>query len=99
MGNRKRYSSQEKVNILRAHFEQNEPVPDLCEKHRIHPNQFYRWKKEFFEKAAEVFTSRRDGRDERRRIDQLQCRLKDRNEVIAELLEENLKLKKSAGEI
>lgn len=50
----------------------------------------------------EVFTSRRDGRDERRRIDQLQRRLEDRNEVIAEPAcggEENLKLKKSAGEI
>lgn len=42
MSQRKHYSSSEKVKILREHFEQNLSVPELCEKYRIHPNQFYR---------------------------------------------------------
>ncbi len=36
MSERKRYSSQDKVNILREHFEQNATVATLCEKHRVH---------------------------------------------------------------
>lgn len=98
MSQRKRYSSQEKVNILREHFEQNVTVPAICEKYRIHPHQFYRWKKLFFEKAVDVFNTKNDDNTEQKKIAQLQNRLNDRNDVIAELLEENLKLKKSVGE-
>jgi transposase-like protein len=98
MSQRKHYSSQEKVKILREHFEQNLSVPEICEKYRIHPNQFYRWKKIFFEKAAEVFSAKPRSNAEHKKIEHLQNRLNDRNDVIAELLEENLKLKKAHGE-
>ena len=37
---RRRYSPEQKVAILREHLEKNISVPDNCEKHRIHPNQF-----------------------------------------------------------
>jgi hypothetical protein len=73
-------------------------VPAICEKYRIHPHQFYRWKKLFFEKAVDVFNTKHDDNTEQKKIAQLQNRLNDRNDVIAELLEENLKLKKSVGE-
>lgn len=98
MNQRRRYSNQEKVNILREHFEQNVPATQICEKYRIHPHQFDRWKKLFFEKAAVALTSKGDSKAEQKKLDQLQRRLTDRNDVIAELLEENLKLKKSVGE-
>jgi transposase len=98
MSQRKHYSSPDKVKILREHFEQNLTVPEICEKYRIHPNQFYRWKRIFFEKAVEVFSAKPSSNSEHRKIEQLQNRLNDRNDVIAELLEENLKLKKSVGE-
>ena len=98
MSQRKRYSSQDKVKILREHFEQNVSVPEICEKYRLHPNQFYRWKKLFFEKAVDVFNAKPDSNPDQKKINQLEHRLQDRNSVIAELLEENLKLKKSVGE-
>ncbi len=96
---RTRFSPQEKVRILREHLEKNITVPDICEKYRIHPNQFYKWKKELFEKAEALFIGKTSVRKEGEKIDKLERALKDRNEVIAELLQENIKLKKSVGEI
>lgn len=99
MSKRNRYSAEQKVQILREQLENNQSVSDICEKYRVHPNQFYQWRKTFFEKAVEVFASNRDRSHEQRRIEKLEERLRDRNEVIAELLQENLKLKKLDGEI
>ena len=62
-------------------------------------NQFYQWKKELFEGAAAIFSTKRSKKSEQKRITSLEEKLKDRTEVIAELLEENLKLKKFNGEI
>ena len=96
---RKRYSPEQKVAILKEHLEKNISVPDICEKHRIHPNQFYKWKKELFEGAVATFSTKRSNKSEKRKISSLENKLKDRTEVIAELIEENLKLKKFNGEI
>jgi len=95
---RKTFSAEEKVAILKEHFEKQTPVADICEKHRVHPNRFYQWKKELFENAVETF-SRKRGRKKKSPTLDLEAKLKDRNEVIAELLEENLKLKKFNGGI
>ena len=97
---RRHYTSEEKVTVLKEHFEKNISIPDLCEKYRIHPNQFYKWKKALFEGAVEYFSLKsKSGQREKNQITKLESRLKDRNEVIVELLEENLSLKKSFGEI
>ena len=96
---RKRYSSEQKAAILREHLEKGVSVPDICEKYRIHSNQLYKWRKELFENANEIFSCKRPKERDNKKIAKLEATLKDRNEVIAELLEENIKLKKSVGEI
>ena len=68
MNQRKRYSSQKKVNILRECFEQNVAGPAICAKYRIPPHQFYRWKIPFFEKAADVFNTKHEHDTERKKI-------------------------------
>ena len=93
---RKNFSAEEKVSILKEHFEKQMSVADICEKHRVHPNQFYRWKKELFENAVEIFKTKR-GRKKKSPTVVFEAKIKERNEVIAELLEENLKLKKLNG--
>ena len=93
---RKNFSAEEKVSILKEHFEKQISVADICEKYRLHPNQFYKWKKELFENAVDIFSTKR-GRKRKSPIVDLEAKLKERNEVIAELLEENLKLKKFNG--
>ena len=96
---RKRYSAENKVLILREHLEKNISIADVCEKYHIHPNQLYRWKKEFFENAVELFSTKRGRNKKETIIKELEHKIKQRNEVIAELLQENLKLKKFSGEI
>jgi hypothetical protein len=52
---RRHFTGQEKVAILRRHLVEKVPVSDLCEEHRINPTLFYRWQKEWFEQGAVVF--------------------------------------------
>ena len=52
---RKHYSGEEKVAILRRHLLDKVPVSDLCEETGLRPTVFYRWQKEFFENGAAAF--------------------------------------------
>ena len=77
------------------------PISDLCDELGLQPTVFYRWQKEFFENAAAAFEPRRrragDGKD--RRIALLEQKLQRKNEVLSELMEEQIKLKKELGEL
>lgn len=98
---RTNWSAEEKVMILRRHFIDDESVSDLCEKLGIHPNVFYRWQKEFLENGAEAFRKRPDGKVKKleEKISFLEDKLSKKNEVLCELMEEHMALKKSLGEI
>lgn len=100
---RKHYTPEEKVAILRMHLIEHVPVSDLCDKHKIHPTLFYGWQKQFFERGTAAFErSAKADRAEAvkdRRIAALTDKLGRKDEVIAELMEEHVKLKKELGEI
>ena len=98
---RKRLTAQEKVAILRLHLLEHVPISDLCDQHGIHPTMFYRWQKEFFENAAAAFEPRvrRASDDKDRRITLLEQKLQRKHEVLSELMEEHIKLKKELGEL
>ena len=57
---RKHYTGEEKVAILRRHLLDKVPVSDLCEELGLQPTVFYRWQKEFFENGAAAFQARAD---------------------------------------
>jgi transposase len=52
---RKHYTAEEKVAVLRRHLLDKVPVADLCEELSLKPTVFYRWQKEFFENGAAAF--------------------------------------------
>jgi transposase len=52
---RKHYSGEEKVAILRRHLLDKVPISDLCDELGLQPTVFYRWQKEFFENGAAAF--------------------------------------------
>ena len=52
---RKQYTAEEKVAILRRHLVEQVPVSELCDKLGLQPTVFYRWQKEFFENGAAAF--------------------------------------------
>jgi transposase len=100
---RKHYSPQEKVAILRLHLLEQKPVSDLCDQYGLHPTLFYRWQKEFFENGHAAFEQsgrRRKGVEDAkdRRIATLEGKMQQKNEVLAELMQEYVQLKKELGE-
>jgi transposase-like protein len=101
---RHNYTPQEKVTILRKHLIEKVPVSEICEKHDLQPTVFHRWMKEFFENGAAAFEkenagSKKHENKQQRRIDKLEEKLRKKDEVMAELLEEYVIVKKSLGEI
>jgi transposase len=54
---RKHFTPEEKVAILRRHLVDKVPVSELCEELGLRPTVFYRWQKELFENGAAAFQS------------------------------------------
>ena len=99
-GQRKQFSPQEKVSILKRHLVEGVPVSDLCDQHGIHPTVFYRWQKVFFENGAAAFVHQQAAAEKylEKKIAALETKLSQKNEVLSEVMEEHVRLKKSLGE-
>jgi len=95
-GTRKHYSSARKVEILREHLENGVSIGELSRRYDIHPNMIHKWKKQLFENAQEVFSQKQKGplSSENRKIEQLEEKLKDKDSLIAEIITDNIRLKK-----
>jgi transposase len=100
---RRHFTAEQKVAILRLHLLEHKPVSDVCEQYDIVVNLFYSWQKQFFENGAAAFSSKPrrppavDPKDAR--IKALQEKLTRKNEVLSELMEEHVALKKERGEL
>lgn len=97
MNERRRFSAEQKILILREFLENHMSISTLCEKHKIHPNEIYRWKKQLFEGASAVFSQK--GKHTKslheRKIEQMENELQNKDQVISELASENIQLKKN----
>jgi transposase-like protein len=105
MSNRKNFTPEQKVAIVRRHLLEKVPISDLCDELGIQPTQYYQWQKQFFENGAGAFERRPNRANQRRQDDakdraiaQLEAKLARKNEVISELMEENIHSKKATGE-
>ena len=98
---RRTFTAAQKAALVKRHLVDKVPVSDLCEEAAITPTQFYQWQKQLFEGAAAAF-EKKPGKPAgpspvERRVAHLEQRLATKNEVIAELTEENVRLKKVDG--
>jgi transposase-like protein len=91
---RKHYTPEEKVAILRKHLVEGVPISDLCDELGLQPTVFYRWQKEFFQQKARPHHS-----SEQERIAYLEKKIQTKDEVLAELMAEHVALKKRVGEL
>jgi transposase-like protein len=97
---RRHFTPQQKVAIVKAHLVDGVPISDLCDRHHLQPTQFYQWQKQLFENGAAAFerkTKHHGESPQERKIQHLEAKLATKNEVIAELIEENVLLKKVDG--
>jgi transposase len=98
---RKNYTPAEKVAILRRHLIDKVPVSDLCDEHHLQPTLFYAWQRTFFENGPAAFERKNASQQSQhlRTIAALREKLQRKNEVVAELMEEHIQLKKELGEL
>ncbi len=98
---RRQYSPEEKVRILRLHLLEGKAVSEICEREGIHPTLFYQWQRTFFENGAAAFSSPRTETKSSaadKKIETLESKLKRKDEVIAEIMEDFIRAKKQIGE-
>ena len=100
---RRRFTSEQKAQIVRRHLASKELVSALAEEFGLQPSQIHTWVNTVLAQADKAFEkSAENARSEKvkdQRIEQLEAKLVTKNEVIAELLEENVKAKKESGEL
>jgi len=101
---RRRFGTDQKAAILKRYLVDKVPISDLCDEYGIKPNQIYAWQKILFERAEAIFrqaggrtASKLSAQEEK--IGRLEAKLAQKNEVISELMEENVRAKKEAGEL
>lgn len=98
---RKNYTPEEKVAVLKRHLVEKVPVSDLCDELGLNLTVFYGWQKQLFENGGAAFEKTRGRQVDRRdqKIEKLEAKLAQKNEVLAELMQEHLQLKKELGEL
>ena len=92
---------EQKVIILRELLENGQSISQLSKQYGINPNLIYRWKKQLFEEAAEIFKHKSKTFETKkdREIYKLKQQLEKKETAIFYLLNDNIALKKNLGEI
>lgn len=97
MEQRKRMNAQEKMMILRELLENKIQIGELAEKYKIHSNVIYNWKKILFEKGELLFENKieKSASKTQEKIARLETKLKEKDSLISEIVEDNIRLKKN----
>ncbi|AMV34675.1 Transposase [Pirellula sp. SH-Sr6A] len=108
---RRKFTAEQKAVIVRRHLKGKEPISTIAEELSIQPTQIHQWvamaldqverafeKNAKSEKASKLAEAKINQLKEQR-IKKLEEKLMYKNEVIAELMEENVKAKKANGDL
>jgi transposase len=106
MAKRRKYTTEQKVAILRRHLVDKVPVSQLCEEYKVQPSVLYQWQRAVFDNLGaaleapgeEKAAPQREKRDMTAKIEHLESRLAKKDAVIAEISAEYVQLKKDLGE-
>lgn len=95
---RKKWTAEEKMNILRDHFSRSKII-ETSEQHRVHPNMISNWWKTVVEAGKDALSGSKHRKQAQREktIQNYEEELSQKNEVIAELSRELLELKKKSN--
>ena len=96
------YAAQPLKVFVKRYLVDKTPVSDLCDELGLQPTQIYQWQKQLFDNAHVAFakTGRIPKHDDTKdkKIEALEAKIQLKNEVVAELLQEHVQLKKELGE-
>jgi len=98
---KRKINAEQKVIILRELLENDRSISELAEEYGVNPNLIYRWKKQLFEEAVEIFKPKSNKHETKkdREIKKLKEQLTKKETAISYLLNDNIALKKNLGEI
>jgi len=96
--NKKRqFAPEEKLQILEEARQPNTTVAEVLRRHQVDPATFYRWEQQAKDAVREAMgrdRRRTEGDAKDREIERLRAELIKKSRIIAEVIEENLDLKK-----
>ena len=100
---RRQFTVERKAQNFRRHLGDKVAVSDLADEVGVQPSQIHTWVKQVLDQAEKAF-ERSDGPRRKEagkdaKIAQLEEKLTTKNEVIAELMEANVREKKANGEL
>ena len=98
---RRHWSAEDKTRLLRQHLIEKRPISKVCDEAELAPSLFHRWLEQLFQNAPLALESKRAperGKDQQR-IEKLEAKMRQRDEVLAELMAEHVALKKEFGEL
>jgi len=95
-GKSRRYTVEEKMRVLEEARQPNTTVAEVLRRHQVDPATFYRWERQAKEGMREALQARRsrNGKAAEREIERLKAELERKRGIIAEVVEENLELKR-----
>ena len=100
---RRKYTTEQKVEILRRHMVDKVPVSDLCNELGLQPSVFYQWQRQALENLAGAFSTPADDGPSKRekelvaKTKELEARLAKKDNVIAEVAAELVATKNRLG--
>ena len=102
---RRQFTSEEKAAAVKRHVVGGESISAICDDLGLAPNLFYRWQKELFDNASAAFEVKTRGprpdaktRKLEKKVEKLESKLAHKNNVIAEITEDYVTLKRTLGE-
>jgi transposase len=98
---RRHWSAEEKIKLLRRHLIEKIPISKICDEARLAPSLFHRWQEQLFQNAALALEGKRgpERNQDQQRIEKLEQKMRQKDEVLAELMAEHISLKKELGEL
>ena len=98
---RRYWSAEDKIRLLRLHLVEKQAISKICDEASLSPTQFYTWQEQLFSNGSAALVSKRvpERNKDQERIEKLENKLRQKDEVIAELLTEHIALKKEFGDL
>jgi transposase len=98
---RRNWSAEDKTRLLRRHLIERVPISKICEDENLAPSLYHRWQEQLFSNAAAALEGKRgpEKAKDQLRIEKLEQRMRQKDEVLAELMMEHVALKKELGEL
>jgi transposase-like protein len=100
---RRSFTAAQKAEAVRKHLKDHIPVSQIADEMKVQPTMIHNWVNTALSQVEHAFETPRSAKSSSSKADEqlqaLRQKLDAKNEVIAELMEENIRSKKENGEL